>query len=108
MTPTAEPIEAPPKALMPLPLDAAETWVLLWSHSQNCTHVEPLSRMFDTNRRAYTNNTPMDYIPLHIGTSDEVHAMSSSLRQTLIAREAERSPALTDFMRTVLHPKAAA
>lgn len=59
--------------------------------------------MLDTNRRAYANNTPMDYVPLHIGLQEEVLSMSRSLRQTLRVREKERSPALTSFMRAVLH-----
>lgn len=80
-----------PKNLMPLPLEVPETWVLLWSHSQNCTHVEPLSRTLETNRRAYSNNTPMDYVPLHIGTQDEVLSIARSLRQTLHRRDVERS-----------------
>lgn len=103
MQSTADPIESPPKTLMPLLPEPAETWVLLWSHSQNCTHVEPLARMLDTNRRSYVNNTPMDYVPLHIGTQDEVLGVSRSLRQTLRKREAERSPALMNFMHKVIH-----
>jgi hypothetical protein len=84
--------------------ETAEMWVLLWSHSQNCTHVEPLARMLDANRLAYANNSPMDYVPLFVGRQEDAFAMSSSLRQTLHKREAERSPALTNFMQQVLHP----
>jgi len=73
--------------------ETEETWALLWSRSQNCTHVEPVSKMLDTNRRAYANNTAMDYIPLFIGRQDEALAMSRSLRQTLCQRERQQNPA---------------
>lgn len=68
-----------------------EQWVLLWSHSQNCTHIEPLSRMLDTNCRAYAHNRPMDYVAIYVGDKDVAHAMSSSMRQTIIRRDEERA-----------------
>ena len=98
MTAAQEASEAPTRPQVPQSLEFADVWVLVWSHSQNATHVEPLSRMLASNRRAYADNTPMDYVPLYIGDQESAHTMSRSLRQTLRERESERSPSILSIL----------
>jgi hypothetical protein len=70
-----------------------EPTVLMWSHSQNCLHIEPLSWMLDSNRRAYVADRQMDYVPLFVGPEDQCDAAAETMRQTLVQREALREKA---------------
>lgn len=66
--------------------EPAEQWVLLWSQSANAFHVEPLSDMLDSNRRAYLENRRMDYVPLIVDARDIVDKTADACRSTLHRR----------------------
>ncbi|APW37148.1 hypothetical protein RD110_08010 [Rhodoferax koreense] len=79
--------------LTPTPAPTANTggpWVLLWSHSQNAFHIESFAEMLSSNRRAYSDDRAMDYVPLYAGRKDECHKISSAVRSTMIKRAEER------------------
>jgi len=67
-----------------------DQFVMLWSQSQNCFHIERVRDMYDANAMAFREDRRMDYVPLHIGTEDECHALASKLRPTLRKREEGR------------------
>jgi hypothetical protein len=65
-------------------------WVLLWSHSQNAFHIESFAEMLSSNRRAYSDDRQMDYVPLFAGKKDDCHAASQAARHTMVARSEGR------------------
>lgn len=75
-----------PPAGVPVDLMPPETWVLLWSQSQNALHVEQVEDMLRSNRRAYTENRRMDYVPLVFGSREEIDSVARSVRPTIHAR----------------------
>lgn len=58
---------------------AGAAWVLLWSHSQCALHIEPLADMLSKNRLAYTEDHPMDYVPLVMGTREVCDAVAAGV-----------------------------
>ncbi|WP_295379591.1 hypothetical protein [uncultured Pseudacidovorax sp.] len=67
-----------------------ETWVLLWSQSQNALHIEPLSRMLHANQQALQQNRRSDYVLICLGERDQVDRAAANCRHTLHEREADR------------------
>ncbi len=68
-------------------LDPTSTWVLLWSRSQNAFHIEPLTRMLDSNRGAFADDRRSDYVVLEIGNRETVDTAAEALRPVVHARE---------------------
>ena len=63
-------------------------WALLWSHSQNALHIEPVSQWLSKNRQAYTANRGLtDYHPLHIGSRKDCETTANVVRNTLAQRD---------------------
>lgn len=63
-------------------------YVLLWSHSQNSLHIEPVANWLSKNRQAYGNNEPLtDYHPIVIADRETCHQTAELIRPTLSARE---------------------
>ena len=79
-------LQAQPNALQVLA--APEIWVLLWSHSQNALHIEPLTEMHRSNLEAFNENRSMDYVPLQIGSRADVDWAADHVRPAVHAREA--------------------
>ena len=52
----------------------SENFVLLWSCSQGCFHVEPLRTMLEKNRRSFLRGYGTDFAPLFFGTDDDCRA----------------------------------
>jgi hypothetical protein len=65
-----------------------KTYVLLWSQSQNCFHIERAIDMLAADADAFKENRRMDYVPLVIGKENECDAMANKLRPILRKREA--------------------
>jgi len=72
----------------------ADTWALLWSHSQNAFHVERVADMLASNREAYVANRPSDYVPLFIGAQDDCRKAADSSLCVLNSRENPRADKL--------------
>ncbi|ECC1693751.1 hypothetical protein FNI78_14420 [Salmonella enterica subsp. salamae] len=59
-----------------------DLYVLLYSQSQNCFHIETASAMIRKNLRMYLNGKSGDYVTLAMGSSrDEMH----DLRRQIVA-----------------------
>jgi hypothetical protein len=74
-----------------LPFKPRQTWVLLWSQSQNALHVETLDEMLKSNHDAFLEDRRMDYVPLYVGDEDTVDDMAKVVRPTMIARAEAKS-----------------
>jgi len=48
-----------------------QSWVIEWSHKQQCFHVDTLSNSMRNNRQNYYNEKGNDYIPLLVCESIE-------------------------------------
>ncbi|MES2187968.1 MAG: hypothetical protein V4505_25680 [Pseudomonadota bacterium] len=77
---------------------AAGLYVLLWSHNQCATHIESLETMLRSNRHAFADDRPMDYIVLHVGTDDACHAASAHIRSEMHARQEARGNSGTNHI----------
>ncbi|MBE0071482.1 hypothetical protein FOT46_07240 [Citrobacter freundii] len=65
---------------------SADLYVLLYSESQKCFHIETTSAMIRKNLRMYLNGKSGDYVTLAMGSSrDEMHDLR---RQIVAARNA--------------------
>jgi len=73
---------------------SSDLYVLEWSQKQGATHVQPFEKTMSVNRLAYRENKPVsDYIPLAIGSRDDMLIASESMRQTLVKRSQARPAA---------------
>ena len=73
-----------------------DLYVLEWSKKQGMPHVQPLERTLSNNRKAYMDNRAVnDYVPLAVGTLEEMHIAADAIRPTLAARRPEKTIALT-------------
>jgi hypothetical protein len=70
------------------------THVLLWSQRQNALHIEEVQQMLVSNRVAYRENWPTDYVALWMGSLEQCQATASNLQGTLAARSARPDAAL--------------
>ena len=77
--------------LVSAPREGLALHVMLWSQSQNALHVEPLARMLRMNRRAYTEDRGMDYVPLFIGSDDQCFELARSVGGTIRTRDEVRA-----------------
>lgn len=71
--------------------DSTNTWVLLWSQRQNAFHIEPLTRMLDSNRSAFADDRRSDYVVLELGSREAVDAAADGLRPICNARSVEKN-----------------
>ena len=59
---------------------AGEVYVLLYSESQSCFHIEKMGIMLRNNYRIFVNSRKVDYIPLAVAhTIDELEAVKAEL-----------------------------
>lgn len=66
---------------------AQPLYVLEWSKRQNCLHVQPLDKTLADNTVRFMIDRPAnDYVPIYVGTSDEVHERAEQLRHKIIER----------------------
>ena len=74
----------------------SDLYVLEWSKKQGMPHVQRLSETLSANRRAYMDNKATgDYIPLAIGSFDEMIDAAEAIRPTLLSRRPEKEMALS-------------
>lgn len=59
--------------------------VVLWSHSQRCFHIEPVTEMLEKNRNAFDRKRPSDYVPLYIGTDADCQRVLHELMMNMPA-----------------------
>lgn len=65
-------------------------YVLEWSQKHGSTHVQPLEKTLSANRAAYRDDQPVnDYVPIAVGTQDDMLAASQAMRPALIGRAFE-------------------
>lgn len=73
-----------------------EQYVLEWSHKQGMPHVQRLNDTLSANRRAYMEDKPTnDYIPIAVGTFEEMMDAADAITPTLIKRRPEKAIALS-------------
>lgn len=55
-----------------------EQYVLEWSASQQCFHIQPLDAALEANRRRFGQRPvcPYDWVPMFIGAYDECEAVA--------------------------------
>lgn len=69
----------------------SDVYVLEWSKKQNVPHVQPLESTLSKNRQAYRENDAVnDFVPLAIGSLDEMLAAADGMKPTLIKRSQQR------------------
>lgn len=68
-----------------------EQWALLWSHRQNCMHIEPLARMLMTNACKFRDDRPGDYVLMAVGERAHVDAMATAMRPRIKERDDMRA-----------------
>ena len=66
-------------------------YVLLWSARQNALHIQTVATMLESNRIAYREAIPCDYVPLVIGSRELVDATADNLRGTMAQRQTEKA-----------------
>jgi hypothetical protein len=73
-----------------------DLYVLEWSQKQGMPHVQRLEQTLSCNRRAYRENAAVgsDYIPIAVGTFDEMLASANAMRGTLASRKPEKAELL--------------
>lgn len=64
-----------------------DLWILEWSHEANTFHVQELKRSIDGWRRHFLENSaPNDWVPIFVGTEQEVDAEADRMDQIIVAR----------------------
>ena len=62
--------------------DLKELFVVSWSKSQNCFHIEKFDSMLDANSKIFMKDATVDYIPLAIaGTHEEAFEISKLIKE---------------------------
>lgn len=64
--------------------------VLLWSQRDNAMRVLPVEVMLSTNRRAYGDDKPVEYVPIAMGVEGDMYAAAQAVRCTLASRGKRR------------------
>lgn len=73
-----------------------DLYVLEWSKKQGMPHVQRLTETLSANRRAYMDDKVVnDYIPIAVGTMDELLDAAEAMRPTLIKRRPDKAMALS-------------
>ena len=73
-----------------------DLYVLEWSKKQGMPHVQRLEYTLSHNRKAYMEDKAVgDYIPLAVGTFDEMSAAADAIRPTLMKRRPDKAEMLT-------------
>lgn len=73
--------------------DRALDYALLWSRNQNAFQVEPVRAMLSNGRAAYLENRACDYIPMAMGTLEQMTEIAVACRGTLDGRLPRREAA---------------
>lgn len=70
-----------------------ELWVLEWHHGSNNIHIQPLGAMVGLNQLRFVLNHPPAgrYVPIFIGSREQVEREADKVRPVLAAREKERA-----------------
>jgi histidinol-phosphate/aromatic aminotransferase/cobyric acid decarboxylase-like protein len=63
-------------------------YVLEWAEGSSYFHVQELQRALMSNLVRFQKNKPGRWIPLAVGTDEEMSALADQLRPLLIRREA--------------------
>ena len=72
-----------------------ELYVLEWSKKQGMPHVQKLEETLSANRLAYMEDKAAnDYIPLAVGSFDEMIDAADAIRPTLAKRRPEKAEIL--------------
>lgn len=71
--------------------EAADVWVLEWSHDLNDVRLQPQARLLgmDMARFILHAEAPGDYVPLAVGRFDEISAAADIARSQLAERAQE-------------------
>ena len=73
-----------------------DLYVLEWSKKQGMPHVQRLEKTLSHNRLAYMEDrSTNDYIPLFVGTFEEVSEAADAIRPTLEKRWSEKAEPVT-------------
>lgn len=68
-------------------MSQADQWVLLWSKRQNCFHIQPAQKLFETNTEAMKLGKALnDYHPVFMGTLDQCKTAADNSRHLLMGR----------------------
>lgn len=72
-----------------------DLYVLEWSRKAGMPHVQRLEETLSANRIAYMDNKATnDYIPIAVGTFEEMLDAANAIRPTLIARRPDKAEVL--------------
>lgn len=72
-----------------------DLYVLEWSKKQGMPHVQRLNDTLSANRRAYMDDVSVgDYIPIAVGTMDEMIDAAEAIRPTLMKRRPDKANVL--------------
>jgi len=66
------------------------THALLWNHETNSLKVATVDWMLSRGRDAYGGDRPLGWVPLALGSEDEMRATATSCHATLVKRGAAR------------------
>lgn len=66
------------------------THTLLWNHATNTLQVATVAWMLSRGREAYTGDRPLGWVPVAMGTEEEMCAAATNCHQTLVKRGAAR------------------
>lgn len=85
-----EAASVPPQFTLQAAMRSGKAHVMLWSQSQCALHIEPVEAMLSSNRKAYSDDRRMDYVPLFIGTDEDCRSLADSIRNTMHTRQDAR------------------
>lgn len=73
-----------------------DLYVLEWSKKQGLPHVQRLSDTLSANRLAYMDDLEVvgDYIPIAVGTLDEMLDAAEAIKPTLLKRRPDKADVL--------------
>lgn len=61
-------------------------YVLEWNQSNDGLHIQALDRAVMSNRSAFTDNRRINYVPVSVGTREEMASLADELRPLLRMR----------------------
>jgi len=66
-----------------------DKYFLLWSKSQDALHIEPIERTMGINAEHFARNRQAnDYMPIAIGTQEQIDAVADVCRKAMLERKA--------------------
>jgi hypothetical protein len=73
-----------------------DLYVLEWSKKAGMPHVQRLEETLSANRKAYRDDKAVgDYIPIAVGTVEEMSEAADAIRPTLMARRPNKAEVLS-------------